>query len=340
LHVDEVAPVTSPEMKARMPARRSLLLGLAASTLVRGARAAEPYPSRTIRFVIPFPPGTSSELVVRTIADRLATRFGQAVIIENRPGGAGGTVGAATVANAEPDGYTLLVSSPGPLAAAAALYSKLGYDPASFASVGTLFESPMLLAVHRAVPASSLPELVAHAKRNPGKISFASPGYGTQPHLLGELLKTTAGINIVHVPYRGPVAALTDLAAGQVHVCFETSPFILPHAQAGTLRVLAVASARRASHLPDIPTVLESGFPDLIGTFWSAVVAPGGTPREIVTMLNTAITRAMDAANVKDVLIKIGAEAKLGTSDECGAFIAGERRRWTAVIRTTGVRIE
>src|SRR5262245_57921167 len=220
-----------PRMEAIMHTRRSLLFGLAASTFIGHVRAGEAYPVRPIKLVVPFPPGTSSELVLRLIADRLTAQFGQPIVIENRPGGAGGTVGAASVANAEPDGYTLLASTPGPLVTAAALYSKLGYDPASVAPAALLFERPQLLAVPLSAPASSLAELRAHAKRHPGKISFASPGHGTQPHLLGELLKATAGIDIIHVPYRGPAPALTDLLAGQVQVYFETSPLILPQVQ-------------------------------------------------------------------------------------------------------------
>ena len=326
-----------------MPSRRTVLLGLAASCLGFGARAAAgaPYPSRPIKLVVPFPPGTPSEFVIRAVAERLSARFGKPVVIENRPGGAGGTVGAAAVANAEPDGSTLLASPPGPLVTAGAIYKNLGYDPAtSFAPVALLFNSPQLLAIHPAVPARSLAELVTHAKNNPGKLSFASPGYGTQPHLLGEMLKTTAGIEIVHIPYKGPAAALTDLLAGQVQIYFETSPLILPQAEAGKLRVLAIAADRRLPQLPNIPTTAEGGFPQLTGGFWSGIVAPAGTAPEIVGLLNAAINDAMQTPAVGQALATLGAQPRLGSPQDFRTFLADERLKWTAVIAAANLKID
>ncbi len=197
------------------------LLMLVVATLATGLNitsfAAETYPIRVVRVIVPFPPGVPSEIVYRLVANRLSTKFGQPVIIENRPGGAGGTVGAAFVANAEPDGYTLLASAPSPLVTAAALYKNLGYEPShDFAPIALLFTSPQLLAISSSLPVKSLQELVSYVKSKPGRINFASAGYGTQPHLLGEMLKSAAGIDIVHVPYKGNAAAVTDLLAGQV----------------------------------------------------------------------------------------------------------------------------
>ena len=190
--------------------------------------AAEIYPSRTIKLIVPFPPGTASELISRIVADRLSSKFGHPIIVENWPGGAGGTVGAAAVASAEPDGYTLLVSPPGPLVTAGTLYKNLGYDPgSSFTPVAPLFTSPQLLAVHPSVPTQSIGELIVYCRSNPGRIAFASPGYGTQPHLLGDMFKATAGLDIVDVPYKGPAQAVTDLLAGQVQIYFESAPLIL-----------------------------------------------------------------------------------------------------------------
>ena len=322
-----------------MLSRRHLLLGLAAAGL-SGAQANEAFPNRPIKIVVPFPPGAPSEVVVRAVAERLASRFGQPVIVENRPGGAGGTIGATTVANAEPDGHTLLASSPGPLVTAAALYKGLGYNPADLVPVALLFESPQLLAVNPAVPARSLKELAAFAKVNPGKVAFASPGYGTQPHLLGEMLKAAAGIDIVHVPYKGPANAVTDLIAGQVQIYFETSPLILPLVQSGRLKVLAAASERRAAQLPDVPTTAESGFPELRGGFWSGVVAPPRTPAAIISVLNTAINAAMQADSVKDALLKLGAESRLGSPGDFRSFLADETRKWSAIIKTAGLKID
>jgi tripartite-type tricarboxylate transporter receptor subunit TctC len=326
-----------------MITRRDLLItfsamaALAPDTLfARGS-----YPDRPIRIVVPFPPGTNSEIAARVVADRLAARFRQPVIVENRPGGAGGTVGAASVAQAEADGYTLLVSAPGPLVTAGALYKNLGYDPStSFAPIAMLFNSPQLLAVSKTLQAASIHDVVAHARRNPGKVNFASPGYGTQPHLLGELLKLLAKIEITHLPYRGPAAAVTDLLSGQVQFYFESSPTILPLAQDGKLTVVAVAGEQRISALPDVPTTAESGFPDLIGGFWCGVLAPAGTPQPIIEQLNVAIGEVMQSADMRDTLAKLGAQPRAGKPEDFAQFLAAERSKWSSVIRDAGIRID
>ena len=231
----------------------SLAAGLPA--LLAGPAAAQGYPNRPVKIVMPFAPGGPTEFIIRLVADRLTATLGQAFVIENRPGGAGGTVGAKSVAIAEPDGYTLLFSSPGPLVTAAAVYKNLDYDPIkSFAPIAMLIYAPQMLVVHPSVPANSLPELVAYAKSNPGKITFGSSGYGTQPHMLGEMLKLAAGINIIHVPYRGAGQSVTDLVAGQVQMIFETTAILLPHVEGGRLRALAVATSTRSALLPDVPT--------------------------------------------------------------------------------------
>ena len=248
-------------------------------------------------------------------------------------------MGAAAVAIADPDGYTLLASPPGPLVTAAAIYKNLGYDPATLVPVALLFNTPQLLAVHPSVPAASLHELVQHARARPGALNFASPGYGTQPHLLGEILKRSAGIDIAHVPYKGPAAALTDLLAGQVQIYFETSPLVLPQAQAGKLRVVAVAGNSRLNHLPDVPTTHESGFPHLLGGFWSGLVAPPGTPASIVEAINVTTNEAMRSAEVQSAIEKLGGSQQLGTPAEFGAFISAETRRWTEIIRVADVKL-
>ena len=223
--------------------RRSLLAALAAlglSALAIQPAAAQAYPNRPVKIVIPFAPGGPTEFIIRLVADRLTAALGQAFVIENRPGGAGGTVGTKSVAVAEPDGYTLLFSSPGPLVTAAAVYRNLDYDPIkSFAPIAMVIYAPQMLVVHPSIPANSLPELVAYAKRNPGTITFGSSGYGTQPHML----------------------------AGQVQMIFETTAILLPHVQAGKLRALAVATETRSPLLPDVPTTAESGYPKLMASF-------------------------------------------------------------------------
>ena len=264
------------------------------------------------------------------------------MIVENRPGGAGGTVGAASVAQAEPDGYTLLVSPPGPLVTAGALYKNLGYDPsAAFAPIALLFNSPQLLAVSKALPARSMGKTLSLMPGAiPGKVSFASPGYGTQPHLLGELLKLRAQIEIVHLPYRGPSAAITDLLSGQAQLYFESSPTILPLAQEGKLNVVAVAGEQRIGALPDVPTTAESGFPDLVGGFWCGVLAPAGTPQPIIQQLNAAIGDVMQSADMQSTLEKLSAQPRAGTPNDFAAFLTAERAKWSAVIRDADIRIE
>jgi tripartite-type tricarboxylate transporter receptor subunit TctC len=326
-----------------MLTRRAFALAVAASAtrLNIASFAAETYPARVIKVIVPFPPGVPSEIIYRLVADRLSTKFGQPVIIENRPGGAGGTVGAAFVANADPDGYTLLASSPSPLVTAAALYKDLGYEPSSsFASIALLFTSPQLLAVNSALPVKSLQEFVSYAKSKPGRISFASAGYGTQPHLLGEMLKSAADIDIVHVPYKGNAAAVTDLLTGQVQVYFATPPDILPHIDGGKVRVIAVADTARFPLLPDVPTTVESGFPGLTAEFWSGILAPAGTSATIVDQLNLAINEIMLAPETRRALNQLGAQAKPGTPQEFKAFIATETQKWSAIIKTTGVKID
>jgi tripartite-type tricarboxylate transporter receptor subunit TctC len=282
-----------------------------------------------------------SEIIYRLLADRLSAKFGQAVIIENRPGGAGGTVGAAAVARAVPDGYTLLASAPSPLVTAPTIYKNVGYDPSrNFAPIALLFSSPEFLTVNSGVPAKSIRELIEYAKDNPGKLSIASVGYGTQPHLLGELFKSTAGIDIVHVPYKGNAAAMTDLLAGQVQLHFATAPDILPHVDGGKLRILAVASPSRFSQLPDVPTTIESGFPNLTGEFWSGILAPAGTPASVVNQLNAAINEIMRSPEAQLGLNKIGGEAKLGSPQDFEAFIVAETQKWSAIIKAAGVKMD
>ena len=303
-----------------MLTRRSLIAASALTGLagLLPAYAAQPYPARAVKIVVPFPPGTPSEFVIRALADRLSAKFKQPFIIENRPGGAGGTLGAAAVAAADPDGHTLLASPPGPLVTAAAIYKNLSYDPAALVPVALLFNSPQLLAVHPSVPAKSLQELVQHAKAHPRMLNFASPGYGTQPHLLGEVLKGKAEIDIVHVPYKSPAAALTDLLAGQVQIYFETRP---AHTSSGASGKIARAGNCRKE--PSGPSAgraddPRSGLPHLLGGFWSGLVAPAGTPSDIVETINSAANEAMRSQEVQSAMETLGASQQLGTPTEFG----------------------
>jgi len=336
--------MTRPPGRAPVLSKRNFLSAVAAlacTALNAGRAAAQAYPNRPVKIVIPFGPGGPTEFILRLIADRLTTALGQAFIIENRPGGAGGTVGAKSVAVAEPDGYTLLFSSPGPLVTAAAIYKNLDYDPIrSFAPIAMVIYAPQMLAVHPSMPVNSLPELVAYAKANPGKVAFGSSGHGTQPHLLGEMLKVMAGVDIVHVPYRGAGRSVTDVVAGQVQMIFETTAILLPHIESGKLRALAVAAEARSPLLPGVPTTAENGYPELTASFWSGVLAPAGTPAAIVAKLNGAINEILKSKEAQDGLARLSAEARIGSPQDFAAFIASETPRWAAIANETGVKVD
>lgn len=302
---------------------------------------AQPYPAKPIRIVAPFPAGGPTDGAARLIADRLSALFGQTIVVENRPGGAGGTVGVKSAASADPDGYTILFTPPGPLVTAPAIFRNVGYDPVkSFAPVAAVFSSPQILVVNPSVPATSMQQLVAHAKANPGKVSYASPGFGTQPHLLGEMLKLMTGADIVHVPYKGSAPVLTDLIAGQVQMYFDAASFLLPHAQSGKLRVLAVADENRLPQLPDTPTTVEAGFGKLQASYWVGVLVPAGTPGAIVERLNAAINEVMKSKAMAETLVKLTARARPGTPQDFAAFMAAESKKWSETISAANIKAD
>ena len=224
---------------------------------------------------------------------------------------------------------------------AAAIYKNLDYDPIkSFAPIAMVIYAPQMLAVHPSMPVNSLPELIAYAKSNPGKVAFGSSGHGTQPHLLGEMLKVMAGVDIVHVPYRGAGRSVTDVVAGQVQMIFETTAILLPHIQSGKLRALAVAAEARSPLLPGVPTTAENGYPKLTASFWSGVLAPAGTPAAIVAKLNGAINEILKSKEAQDGLARLSAEARIGSPQDFAAFIASETPRWAAIANETGVKVD
>jgi tripartite-type tricarboxylate transporter receptor subunit TctC len=299
------------------------------------------YPTRPITIIIPFPPGGNSDIIIRAVADRLSVALGQPVIVDNRPGGAGGTVGAKAVANASPDGYTLLFTPAAPLVTAPLIYKNLGYDPfKSFAPVATIFSTPQMLAITPNLPVDSMAQLANYAIANPGKLSFASPGFGTQPHLLGEMFRLATGANIVHVPYKGAQQPVTDLIAGQVQIYFDTVALFLPHIQAGKIKPLAIADDMHSDQLPAVPTTAESGFPTLQATFWASIVAPTGTPANIVNKLNVSINEILRSPELEASLAKFNAKAKIGSPQDFAKFWRAETEKWTNVITSAGIKAD
>jgi len=259
-----------------MTGRRSFLAAMAAGLCVTVAppSIAQTYPNRPIKIIVPFAPG-GADVIARLVADRLSAVLGQPVVIENRPGGAGGTVGTKAVATADPDGYTLMLTSPGPITVAPAVYKNLDYDPVKrLAPIAMIATSPFVLVIHPDVPARSVREFVAYSKANAGKVNFVSPGFGTSSHLLGELLKLRTGAEILHVPYRGATPAIADLLAGQVHMFFDNIRNLQPFVQSGKLRALAVTSEVRHPEMPELPTMIESGIDEFLGYYWNGLLAP------------------------------------------------------------------
>jgi tripartite-type tricarboxylate transporter receptor subunit TctC len=320
--------------------RRTALAALAACALT-GAVAeatAQSYPDKPIKLIVPYPPGGPIDTTARVVAQQITLRIGQ-VVVENRPGG-GATLGARSVATAEPDGYTLLFGSSGSLAVAPALYNSAGYDPIkSFAPVATVALLPHVFVVAPSVPARTVAEFVAYAKANPGKLNYGA-AIGTPPHLLGTLLKAQAGIDIVYVPYKGSAQSVTDLLGGQTQLTIDGLTGLFPLIESGKLRALAIASATRWPLLPDVPTLIESGYPDFNIDAWTGVVAPAGTPREIVAKLNVATVEGLRSAEAKAALANISAVAKLGTPSDFAAFLAAELPKWAAIVKIAGAKVE
>ena len=298
------------------------------------------YPNRPVKIVVPFPAGGPTDGMARIISDRLGAVLGQTIVVENR-GGAGGSIGGKFVATSDPDGYTILMTPGGSLTSGPAVHSNIGYDPVKvFTPICQLIETPLIMAVHPDLPVKTLPELVAYAKHNPGKISWGSQGFGTAPHLLAELFKTDAGVNIVHVPYRGTAPMLAAIVAGEVQMVADPMTTILPHLQSGKLRPLAIAGAERTAKLPDVPTVIEVGYPKLQSPFWLGVVAPAGTSPDIIDKLNAAFRESLAPAETRARLDALGAEIKIGTPAEFEKLLAHELEKWTAVVKAANIKVE
>ena len=312
----------------------SLALALLALQL-----AAQDYPSRPVRIVVPFSAGGPNDIIARLVAHKLGEALGQQMVIDNRPG-AGGNIGTDSVAKAPPDGYTLLSAGPGSLITNP-LIGKVPYDTARhFAPVSLMAGAPNVLVVHPSVPAKSVEELIALARAQPGRLNYASAGAGSNAHLAAALFAAMAGVELAHVPYRGTGPGLNDLAAGQVQLAIFGIPPVLPHVKRGALRALAVTGKRRSAELPDVPTVEEAGVPGYEVNPWYGLLAPAGTPAPIVTRLSAEVTRIVRAPEMRDKLAAQGAEAAGGTPEEFVAVIRADTLLWTRVIREAGIKGE
>ena len=315
-------------------------LGALAVAFAANVHAQAPYPNHPVRIVVPFPAGGTTDILARATAQKLTETLGQPFVVENRPGAAG-NIGAEIVAKSPPDGYTMLMGTVGTHAINASLYEKMPYDHVKdFVPVVLVAGVPNVLVVHPSVPAKSVQELIAYAKANPGKLNFASSGSGTSIHLSGELFKTMTGVSMQHVPYKGSAPALADLTGGQVQLMFDNLPSALPLIKAGKLRALAVTSLARASALPDVPTVAESGLPGFEASSWFGVLAPVGTPNDVVKKLNGEIAAWLASPDAKEKLAAQGAIAAGGTPDTFVTHIAAESAKWAKVVKASGAHVD
>jgi tripartite-type tricarboxylate transporter receptor subunit TctC len=302
--------------------------------------SAQSYPTKPIRFIVPFAPGGSTDTLARTLGQKLTDALGQQVVIDNRAGG-NGNIGMGIVAHAAADGHTLLLGYIANLGIGPSLFANLPFDPVrDYAPITQLAVSPNIFVAHPSVPAKTFKEFIAYAKANPRKINFASAAVASLGHLAGELLNTAAGIEMQHVPYKGSGQAVIDLLAGQVQVMFSGMSSVMPHIKGGKLRPLAVTGAQRSPAAPEVPTIAESGFPGFEAAAWYGVLAPAGTPKAVIVRLHDEIVRALKMPDVKERLENVGFELVGGTPDEFGAYIQSEIKKWAKVVKASGVKAE
>ncbi len=293
---------------------------------------AQGYPARPIKLVVPYPPGGGTDIAGRWIADKLSARLGERVFVDNRAG-ANGNLGTDFIAKASPDGYVIGMATPGPVTVGRSLYADLPYDPKKdLAPIILANESPIVLVVNPSMPARSLKELVAAAKSKPGKLSAALVSTGSVPHLLTEMLKMSAGVNILDVPYKGGAPAALDVIAGQVDMLFSVLPLVLPNIKAGQLRALAIASSARSPLLPEVPTTAEDGYGDVTGSAWNGIAAPAGTPKEIIDKLNTEISQILATPDTAQRFSDLGMVSVGGTPESFAQFLQAESEKWAKVI--------
>ena len=308
--------------------------------LVPASAGAQAYPNKPIRLMVPFPPGGSTDIVARIVAQKLGAQLGQSLVIENR-GGAGGTLGTAVVAKAAPDGYSLVIGTTSTHVVAPSVYQKLDYDPVrDFAPISLVAVTPYLLVVNPAVKASTVKDLVGLMKASPGKMNYASAGVGSTTHLAMEMLKSASSTYALHIPYNGNGPAGTAVIAGQVEILFGSLPALLPHARSGRVRALAVGTPKRSPSLPEVPTVAESGYPGFDASLWLAFMAPAGTPPALIDRLQKEIVTAVNAKETSEALDKAGAEPLTSTPAELAAMIKDGVAKYAKVVKAAGVKPE
>jgi len=328
----------TPPMWCRFRCCVSAAIALSFVVLLTAQAKAAPFPDRPIKLIVPFAPGGPPDVAARIIGDWLSSHLGP-VVVENHPG-AGGTLGARLVAGAPADGYTLLAATSGSLAISPQLYKDAGIDPRrDFAAVALIASTPQVLAVSATVPVHSVKELVAYAKANPGKLNYGAV-IGTPPHLSGEMFKHLTGADIVFVPYRGASQATTDVLSGQMSMTFEGATGILPFLKSGKLRALAVTSPHRLPEIPDVPTMIEAGYPGMPPDAWQAIVAPAGTPPELVVKINALVNQGLADPKVRARIVGLGGVPQPMSPSDFAAFIAGQVQRWAEIIRITGVKLQ
>ena len=316
----------------------AVLLGVALAFVSVSGRAQ--YPVKPIKLIVPLNPGGPPDIAARIIAQKLSESLGQQVVVENRPG-AGGTLGAAAAAKSPPDGYTLLLGSTGTLASSPSLYSSVGYDSrTSFAPISLIGIAPFLIVVNSSVAAASLKELIELARSRPGQINYGSPGNGLPPHIVGEMFKMVTGLNLVHIPYKGSAAMVTGLIAGDVQFMTEQLAPMQSQLRAGKIRPLAVASAKRYSQLPNVPTAAEAGLPGYEWSAWTGLLAPRGTQAEIIARLNAETVKALGTREVRDILANQGIEPAGNTPEQFAAFIDVEVEKWSRAVKASGAKID
>ena len=319
--------------------RSSVAMVLVACSGLVHAQDVANFPAKSIRIIVPFPAGGTADILPRVLGEKLTTRFGQTVLVENRAGAAG-NIGAEAVFKSDPDGYTLLSAPPPPLVINPSLYAKLAFDPSLFVPVTVIAAVPNVLLVHPKVAANTVQELIAFAKANPDKLNYASQGSGTTSHLTAEMFKSMAGVRVTHVPYKGTAPALTDLLGGQVDMMFDNLGVSAQHVRSGKLKALAVGSARRVALLPDVPTVIEAGIPGFNAVTWFGVVAPPKTPPELAAKLSAAIADTLRHPDVIKRLQDLSAEPVGNTPAEMALFMKDEIERWRRVIQSANVKVE